>query len=404
MRLSILLIFALLARGSGQPGIFKPTSLLIVTHGNGALPNTASRPVSIHEVGPPYTSLATQLRRTITLPVAAAGAHLPCTLYSAGTHANSSYTTPYVGSLSRSSDGRFALLGCLGCGVGSTLATAGCPRVVARIAASGAVDTSTAVDGWAPGAAPLSVASADGSAYYVAGLGGVLYAQHGVRSSGLLLHALDRVALVYQVLLFAGQLFAVTTQASAVIGARGVVRIGGAAAPTSGSANAVTLLPGAGLAAQQPNAILAACSSATFMSPTSVVMTCDDSTGSQDVFTLTRASGTGADIVTGAPWSSLTKVVRWNGGGLVRCPQNGARAEGCGLGAAEGLQRAIIASFHPLPPIPPSSPHTHAHMQHLRREAALCCAATAAALACARATFLPLAALPQPPIFLTAWI
>ena len=102
---------------------------------------------------------------------------------------------------------------------------------------------------------------------------------------------------MYQVILYAGQLFGVTTHSSSIAGARGVVRIGGAAAPTSGSANAVTLLPGAGLAAQQPDAVLAACSSATFISPRKVVMTCDDSTGSQDVFTLTRASGTGADFL-----------------------------------------------------------------------------------------------------------
>ena len=213
----------LLAARAGA-GIFKPTSLLVVTHGNGALLNTASRPVLVHEVAPPYTSLASQLVRTISLPTVTSGSQLACTLYSSGTHANASYITPYVGHLSRSSDGRFAALGCLGCPVGSTLATASCPRVVARIDANGGVNTSTAILNWAVGAAPLSVATIDGQAYWLAGLGGVLYAPHGLRGNGVLLHALDKVALVYQVILYGGQLFGVTTFQSAIGGARVLVR------------------------------------------------------------------------------------------------------------------------------------------------------------------------------------
>ena len=120
MRLSAVLLGAL--AGRAVTADFNPGSTLHVVYGDGASSLTsASRTVVIRELHGATRALLS----TTALPTAPAGAHRPCTMYLNGAE--------YVGGLARSSDGRFVVLACLGCAPGSTVATAGCPRVVARV-------------------------------------------------------------------------------------------------------------------------------------------------------------------------------------------------------------------------------------------------------------------------------
>lgn len=111
---------------------------------------------------------------TIALPKTASGSNRPFTL---------SGTATSEGAFARSADNHFATLAGYATGIGvasvKSTATSAVPRVVARIAADGTVDTSTTTTSCS-GDNIRSAATADGSFYYLAGaVGGVTRIAHG---------------------------------------------------------------------------------------------------------------------------------------------------------------------------------------------------------------------------------
>jgi hypothetical protein len=85
----------------------------------------------------------------------------------------------------RSANGAFLVVPCFGAAKGVTTAAALLtPRVIARVAADGTVDTTTALTDVSTTLAVFSVTSRDGSSYYLAvDAGGIRYALHGATTS-----------------------------------------------------------------------------------------------------------------------------------------------------------------------------------------------------------------------------
>ena len=209
---------------------FTPGDLVVyrVGSGTGALVNTGS-PVFLDE----FTS-AGALVQSVALPTALAGANAP--LIASGTATSE-------GLLTRSADGRFLTLTGYGIPLGGSAvslpgtASATVPRVVGRVDASGAVDTSTRLTDYADANNPRGAVSTDGTALWVTGgSGGVRYATLGATTSTQLSTTVTNLRGVN---LVAGAQLAVST------GSGSAVRVGtvGAGLPTT-PGQTITNLPG----------------------------------------------------------------------------------------------------------------------------------------------------------------
>ncbi len=169
---------------------------------------------------------------TVALPTSVSGSNRP--LIASGTASSE-------GLLSRSADGRYLVL----TGYGTTIpyssslsgtTSSAVPRVIGRIDAAGNVDTTTALTDAVSGNNPRSVASNDGSSFYIAGgAGGINYAALGSTSST----NIENVAAnIRQLGIAGGQLYA----SSGTNTYKGVSTVG-SGLPKSGG-QSVTRLPG----------------------------------------------------------------------------------------------------------------------------------------------------------------
>jgi len=166
----------LLAAGPSSAAAPAPGDLLVyrVGTGTGALVNTGNA-VFLDE----YTTTGT-LVQSIPLPTAASSSNKPCI---------ASGTASSEGQLSTSTDGAYVVATCYGTAPGGTASLSGTsatavPRVVARLDATGAVDTSTALTDFASGNNPRTAATPDGTALYVGGAaGGARYTTVGSTTS-----------------------------------------------------------------------------------------------------------------------------------------------------------------------------------------------------------------------------
>ena len=188
--------------------------------------------------------------------------HLPCT----GT-APPSTSSAFL-DLQRSGCGRYLVLTCHGCPVGTTTV---CPtQVVARVDWRGEVDTSTSFPSL--GVIYTSAYSVGGRGYYVTGYtgAGVRYVAHG-GSSAVLLTALSDLSYAQRVLVYMGELYA-TAHFSNPSLKRGVVTIGSGLAPTVGTSYSVAVIPGR-MAVQDGELLV--CHGFDFTSPTRITAGCD---------------------------------------------------------------------------------------------------------------------------------
>ncbi len=209
---------------------FGPGNLVVVRVGAGAAPLTsASTAVFLDEYTP-----AGVLVQSLPLPVAAAGANQPLT---------NSGTATSEGFLSLSVDGRYLLHAGYAAAPGlasiAGTASATTPRVVARVAMDGVVDTSTAITDGYSGANIRSACSTDGVDIWMAGTGsttgGVRHATSGATTSTQLSTTITNSRVVG---IHAGQLHA----SSAVLNFQGLSAVGTGLPTTSGQV--CTLLPG----------------------------------------------------------------------------------------------------------------------------------------------------------------
>jgi hypothetical protein len=293
---------------------FTASSVIVLQKGGDGSANTVAQRLVLIE----RTVAANALRtvRTLVLPFVAAGVQAACT-----------GTATYQLDLQRSADGRFLVLPCFGAAKGTASAAALLSaRVVARVAADGSVDTSTALTDVSTTMPMISVASRDGSAYYLSIEGaGIRYAIHGATTSTAIVSpavflTANRVGLWF------GELWA-SGHSSNVQTARGFCRIGAGAAPTA-LATTVTSLPGYMTATQQAQAMV--CYGFEFISPYALGGSCDTSADGYDYYRFDRTrSGTGwpaspADE-RGAGWPLPLMKTRWNGGliyyGTFRCDE-----------------------------------------------------------------------------------
>ena len=118
-------------------------------------------------------------------------------------------TATSEGLISRSTDGHFIVLagygGTLGVSSLSGTTSSATPRVVGRVDAAGAIDTTTALTDWASANNPRSVASTDGTNLWLGGAAGsVRFATLGSTTSTQLNTTLVNIR---QVGIFGGQLF-----------------------------------------------------------------------------------------------------------------------------------------------------------------------------------------------------
>lgn len=155
---------------------FQPNGLVVVRHG-GSCSSSTGCSVALDE----FDINTGQLRRSLPLPATAQGANQPFTLEPGS-----------GGLLSLSQDGRFLILAGFARSVVASSSlqledtpASSVPRVVARISQSGEVNTSTTLGatGFSQNT-PFSVASIDGSSFWIAGsAGGIRFAGLGNSSS-----------------------------------------------------------------------------------------------------------------------------------------------------------------------------------------------------------------------------
>ncbi len=201
--------------------------------GTGSLINTGN-PVFLDEYSPSGT-----LVNTVALPTATSGSNKSLIL---------SGTASSEGSLALSADGKYLTLAGYNATPGgatslTSSASATVNRVVARVDANGAVDTTTALTDFASGNNPRAAVSSDGNGIWVAGgAGGVRYTTLGSTTSADLTStaASGSFANVRTVNIFGNQLYASTGSGTNTF--KGVDMIG-TGLPTSG-AQTVTRLPG----------------------------------------------------------------------------------------------------------------------------------------------------------------
>ncbi len=205
-----------------------PGNLVVVRVGDGTAPLTnAAQPVFVDE----YTTAGT-LVQSVALPTAATGGNQP--------FANSGTATS-EGFLQLSADGAYLI--CTGYaatpGTPSIASTASAttPRVIARIARSGSIDTSTALSDAFSGNNIRSATSDDGMQFWASGAnGGIRFATLGATTSTSLNSTAPTNNRVVGIV--GGQLYA--TSASGAF--HGLSVVGSGLPVTSGQS--ITLLPG----------------------------------------------------------------------------------------------------------------------------------------------------------------
>ncbi len=236
------IITATVTPGSGTPVSATTTATVNAPSG----PVTSLPNVSVYRVGDGSTALTNTgnavfvdtyngndgtLVGTVALPTAASNKPL----IASGTAASE-------GLLSRSADGHYLLL----TGYGTTppysaslsgTKSSAVPRTIGRIDAAGNVDTTTSLTDAVSGNNPRSVASADGSSFYIAGgAGGVNYAPLGATTST---NIIATPANLRQLNIYGGQLYASSGSGT---GTKGVMSIGSGLPTTPGQT--ATRLPG----------------------------------------------------------------------------------------------------------------------------------------------------------------
>ena len=187
-----------------------PVEVVVARVGDGVTPlSTSAFPVALVKY-----SEAGSLQATFPLPTAADEDHpYPLTIEGGST------VTPL---LSRSSDGRYLLIAGFAA-IPGTAMPAGTPatgifRTIGRVDATGAVDTSTALNDLADMNSPRSATSTDGNALWAAGgSGGVRYAVLGATSSTALAGTAVR-----QVSIFENQLYLSSSTVSGTVATVGV--------------------------------------------------------------------------------------------------------------------------------------------------------------------------------------
>ncbi|WP_291423386.1 DUF3616 domain-containing protein [Deinococcus sp.] len=230
------------------PGSGAPVSATTTATVNAPTSPVTSLPnVSVYRVGDGGAALANtgnavfvetyngndgSLVSSVALPTAASGSNKP--LIASGTATSE-------GLLSRSADGHFLVLTGYGTTAPYSASLSGTkssavPRTIGRIDAQGNVDTTTSLTDAVSGNNPRSVASANGSSFYIAGgAGGVNYAPLGATTST---NILATPANLRQLNIYGGQLYA----SSSVTGTKGVLSIGSGLPSTPGQTAA--RLPG----------------------------------------------------------------------------------------------------------------------------------------------------------------
>ena len=334
---------------STQPSIFPAHDMVVVSRGNLVSSGTATTcqnltlirvPVTAYSAGGlgPITAVTPRVPLPGSADVARPG-HWPCTgAAPAGPLAHLD--------LQRSGCGRYLVLTCNGCRVGSVLPCA--TQVVARVDWSGAVDTSTSFP--SGGSIFTSAYSVNGRGYYVTGFtgAGVRYVAHG-GSAAVLLAALTDLTFAHRVLVYMGELYATAHYTNPSL-KRGVVTIGSGLAPTSGTGYPVAVIPGR-MATQNGESLV--CMGFDFTSPTRITAACDTSTDGNDYYNYYKPD----NALVGSPgrssFPSLHMVVRWSGSfiyfGTVRCFEAAGRG-GCGTrprgtpGACLPAMSAVVAS------------------------------------------------------------
>ncbi|MBL8680082.1 MAG: hypothetical protein JNK05_12985 [Myxococcales bacterium] len=167
----------------------------------------------------------------IALPTAASGANQPITL---------SGTATSEGALLRSTDGRFVTFAGYGTAPGlasvASSASTMVPRVVARVAGAGTVDTRTTLGTAYTGNNVRSAFTTDGSAFWIGGTGspgGVHYQLLGATTEPV--NVLAMPSNIRTVSIFEGQLFATASTSTPAPGWYGVLRVGSSAPTTAGA-------------------------------------------------------------------------------------------------------------------------------------------------------------------------
>ncbi len=208
---------------------FTAGNLVVSTVGDGsAALSSAATAVSLNEFSPTGTFI-----RSLALPTAASGLN--------HRFSNSGSATSEC-QLSRSTDGRYLVLGGYDAAIGTasvvSTTSAVSPRVVARIDMFDSIDTSTALTDAYSGNNVRSVCSTNGSDLWLGGTastGGIRYATLGATTSTALNTTTTNMRVVN---IFNGQLYT-----SSATGAFQGISTVGSGTPTAGPA-AITLLPG----------------------------------------------------------------------------------------------------------------------------------------------------------------
>ena len=187
----------------------------------------AGAPIYLDEYSPTGTLL-----NTVAMPATAAGTDNPIV---------ASGSASSEGGLTLSANGQYLVATGYDAAVGTTglssSAAASVPRTIARVDASGDVDSSTALTDYADGNNPRSAVSEDGSEFWVGGAaGGVRYATLGATTSTALTASTYKN--VRQLTIADGQLYTSADPTKAGV----TVATVGSGLPTSGT-NAVTNLP-----------------------------------------------------------------------------------------------------------------------------------------------------------------
>ncbi|MFC1409595.1 Ig-like domain repeat protein [Streptacidiphilus sp. N1-12] len=163
------------AAGPAAGSTFAAGDVVVYRVGDGGTAlSGAGAPVFLDEYSP-----AGALVRSVALPTTGSGVNKPLVSSGSGTS---------EGGLTLSADSDYLVATGYDTAVGTTglssSAAAALPRTVARIDASGTVDSSTALTDFADGNNPRSAVSADGQEFWVGGAaGGVRYAALGASSS-----------------------------------------------------------------------------------------------------------------------------------------------------------------------------------------------------------------------------
>ncbi|MHA6760169.1 hypothetical protein [Streptacidiphilus sp. PAMC 29251] len=222
------------ARAADPVGTFAAGDVVVYRVGDGSTAlSGAGAPVFLDEYSP-----AGALVRSVALPTTASGANKPLVSSGSGTS---------EGGLTLSADSDYLVATGYGAAVGATglssSAAATLPRTIARVDASGTVDSSTSLTDFADGNNPRSAVSNDGQEFWVGGAaGGVRYAALGASASTALVASTYKN--VRQLAIAGGQLYTSADPTKASV----TVATVGSGLPTTGP-QPVTNLPFAAAAA-----------------------------------------------------------------------------------------------------------------------------------------------------------